>query len=97
MNGAALYIFIMMAIHDRTNAGSIVLYISLLPQFIGGLQMLINAVAQTRDNNFYIKHFFDFLEREEEIVSGQKLLEIKQLCLEMKNVFSGIRVQIEML
>ena len=61
-NGAALVLFVIMAINSKTSAGDIVLYTSLLPQFIGGLQIIINGVAQTKDNNYYIKHFLDFLE-----------------------------------
>lgn len=60
-NGIALILFINMAMTSKTSAGSIVLYISLLPQFIGGIQMIINGFAQTKNNNYYIKHFFDFL------------------------------------
>lgn len=64
VNGIAFLLFIRMALTSKTSAGNVVLYISLLPQFIGGLQMLINSVAQTKDNNYYIKHFFDFLKRD---------------------------------
>lgn len=60
-NGVALILFVNMAINSKTSAGNIVLYTSLLPQFISGLQIIINGVAQTKDNNYYIKHFLDFL------------------------------------
>lgn len=70
INGIAILLFAQMAIASKTSAGSIVLYISLLPQFIGGLQMLINSVAQTKDNNYYIKHFLDFLKQDFEEKNG---------------------------
>lgn len=78
VNGISLYLFVMMSYRGQSSPGSIVLYLSLLPQFINGLQMLINGFAQTRENNYYIKHYFDFLEREEEALNGVKMLEEKQ-------------------
>lgn len=73
-NGIAILLFVQMAIASKTSAGNIVLYISLLPQFIGGLQMLINSVAQTKDNNYYIKHFLDFLKQDFEEKNGSHKL-----------------------
>lgn len=75
VNGAALILFINMALNSKTSPGSIVLYISLLPQFIGGLQMIINALMHTRDNNQYIKHFFDFLSNDFGETNGSLKLE----------------------
>lgn len=81
VNGFALLLFIYMAITSKTNAGNIVLYISLLPQFIGGLQMLINGVAQTKDNNYYIRHFFDFLKRDFGEKNGTLHLKNEPQCI----------------
>ena len=69
-NGVGLYWFIALSVRGQASPGGIVLYISLLPQFIGGLQMLINGYAQGRENNLYIQHFIDFLERDSGEVDG---------------------------
>lgn len=75
VNGVALMMFIAMAISSKATVGDITLYISLLPQFIGGLQMLINGFQQTKNNNYYIKHFFDFVERDFGDSNGLKRIE----------------------
>jgi len=69
-NGVGLYWFIALSVRGQASPGSIVLYISLLPQFISGLQMLINGYAQGRENNLYIQHFIDFLERDSGEANG---------------------------
>lgn len=64
ISGLALFMYISQSFSKQIEAGSIVLYISLLPQFINGLRAIINGIVQTKANNNYVKHFFDFLNLE---------------------------------
>ena len=64
LSGASLFMYIHKAVMQTADAGSIVLYISLLPQFVNGVRAVINGVAQTKNNNYYVQHFIDFLEME---------------------------------
>ena len=50
LSGTALFMYIQATIAKKIEAGSIVLYISLLPQFVNGLRAIINGITQTKVN-----------------------------------------------
>lgn len=83
LSGTALFMYIQAALTKRVEAGSIVLYISLLPQFVNGLRAIINGITQTKVNNNYVQHFVDFLNLEIP-QKGDKLLcdSIKSIVFE---------------
>lgn len=83
LSGTALFMYIQAALTKRVEAGSIVLYISLLPQFVNGLRAIINGITQTKVNNNYVQHFVDFLNLEVP-QKGDKLLcdSIKSIVFE---------------
>jgi ATP-binding cassette subfamily B protein len=62
LSGLALYMFVHRAVNQKAEAGSIVLYIALLPQFVMGIRAIVNGVVQTKNNNHYVQHFIDFLQ-----------------------------------
>ena len=87
INGVTLFVFISMAISEKMEPGNIILYISLLPQFINGLQMFINGFVQTKNNNYYIKNFLDFIEKDVQENIGALPLESKyENTIEFKDV-----------
>lgn len=64
LGGAALFLYIYRAVTHTADAGSVVLYISLLPQFVNGVRAVINGVVQLKNNSYYVRNFVDFLECE---------------------------------